>query len=144
MKEHPVRTSARIAGSTLPPGALAIAIYANANDKQKEMMDNMPQQEKDMYWSYAVHGTDKVGGIPKPFDISLLANTVDIEREGDQYAFDGFDKTVNDAVKVPWILTTLQPIVENMANHSFFSEGPIVQSLMRKIHRKSNMAQIRA
>lgn len=29
MKEPPVRTSARIAGSTLPPNALAIASYAN-------------------------------------------------------------------------------------------------------------------
>ncbi|MGV2526012.1 UNVERIFIED_CONTAM: 4'-phosphopantetheinyl transferase, partial [Bacillus thuringiensis] len=47
-------------------------------------------------------------------------------REGNQYAFDGFDKTVNDAVKVPWIPTTLQPIVENMANYSFFRDGPIV------------------
>ncbi|MEC3034137.1 4'-phosphopantetheinyl transferase, partial [Bacillus thuringiensis] len=129
MKEHPVRTSARIAGSTLPPSALAIASYASANDKQKEMMDNMPQQEKDTYWSYAIPGTDKVGRIPKPFDISLLANTVERAnkyREGDQYAFDGFDKTVNDAVKVPWIPTTLQPIVENMANYSFFRDGPIV------------------
>ena len=36
MKEHPVRTSARIAGSTLPPSALAIASYASANDKQKK------------------------------------------------------------------------------------------------------------
>ncbi|MGV2527052.1 UNVERIFIED_CONTAM: 4'-phosphopantetheinyl transferase, partial [Bacillus thuringiensis] len=88
MKEHPVRTSARIAGSTLPPSALAIASYANANDKQKEMMDNMPQQEKDTYWSYAIPGTDKVGRIPKPFDISLLANTVERAnkyREGNQY-----------------------------------------------------------
>ncbi|AZJ21535.1 4'-phosphopantetheinyl transferase [Bacillus wiedmannii bv. thuringiensis] len=129
MKEHPVRTGARIAGSTLPPSALAIASYANANDKQKEMMDNMPQQEKDTYWSYAVPGTDKVGRIPKPFDISLLSNTLERAnkyREGDQYAFDGFDKTVNDAVKVPWIPTTLQPIVENMANYSFFRDGPIV------------------
>ncbi|MED2748963.1 4'-phosphopantetheinyl transferase [Bacillus thuringiensis] len=129
MKEHPIRTSARIAGSTLPPSALAIASYANANDKQKEMMDNMPGQEKDTYWSYAIPGTDKVGRIPKPFDISLLANTVERAnkyREGDQYAFDGFDKTVNDAVKVPWIPTTLQPIVENMANYSFFRDGPIV------------------
>ena len=41
------------------------------------MMDNMPQQEKDTYWSYAIPGTDKVGRIPKPFDISLLANTVE-------------------------------------------------------------------
>ncbi|MGE6962666.1 LPD38 domain-containing protein [Bacillus thuringiensis] len=129
MREHPVRTSARIAASTLPPSALAIASYANANDKQIEMMDNMPQQEKDTYWSYAIPGTDKVGRIPKPFDISLLANTVERAnkyREGDQYAFDGFDKTVNDAVKVPWIPTTLQPIVENMANYSFFRDGPIV------------------
>ncbi|OUB10739.1 4'-phosphopantetheinyl transferase, partial [Bacillus thuringiensis serovar yunnanensis] len=51
MKEHPIRTSARIAGATLPPSALALASYANANDKQKEMMDNIPQQEKDTYWS---------------------------------------------------------------------------------------------
>ncbi|MBG9832107.1 hypothetical protein ABE50_30765 [Bacillus wiedmannii] len=40
MKEPPVRTSARLAGSALPPNALAIASYAN--DKQKEMMNNMP------------------------------------------------------------------------------------------------------
>ena len=111
------------------------------------MMDNMPQQEKDTYWSYAIPGTDKVGRIPKPFDISLLANTVERAnkyREGDQYAFDGFDKTVNDAVKVPWIPTTLQPIVENMANYSFLEMVQLFQSVMRKIHRKSNTVRIRA
>ena len=41
------------------------------------MMDNMTRQEKDTYWSYAIPGTDKVGRIPKPFDISLLANTAE-------------------------------------------------------------------
>ena len=46
MKEHPIRTSARIAGSTLPPSALALASYAKANEKQKEMMDNMTQRRK--------------------------------------------------------------------------------------------------
>ncbi|UYX53362.1 4'-phosphopantetheinyl transferase [Bacillus thuringiensis] len=129
MKEHPIRTSARIAGSTLPPSALAIASYAGANDKQKEMMDNMPQQEKDTYWSYAIPGTDKVGRIPKPFDISLLANTAERTnrlREGDQYAFEGYGKTVWDAVKLPVIPTLLGPPVENMANYSFFRDGPIV------------------
>lgn len=40
MKEPPVRTSACIVGSVLPLNALAIASYAN--DKQKEMMNNMP------------------------------------------------------------------------------------------------------
>ncbi|MBG9832108.1 hypothetical protein BTI679_58840 (plasmid) [Bacillus wiedmannii] len=55
-----------------------------------------------MYWSYAIPDTDKVGRIPNPFNISLLANTVERAnkyREGDPYAF---DKTVNAAVKVPW------------------------------------------
>ncbi|MGQ7110254.1 hypothetical protein ACUOFC_12620, partial [Escherichia sp. TWPC-MK] len=65
MKEHPIRTSARIAGSTLPPSALALASYANANEKQKEMIDHMTQQERDTYWSYAIPGTDKVGRIPR-------------------------------------------------------------------------------
>ena len=49
MKEHPIRTSARIAGSTLPPSALALASYAKANEKQKEMMDNMTRRRKDTY-----------------------------------------------------------------------------------------------
>ncbi|PGC86832.1 LPD38 domain-containing protein, partial [Bacillus toyonensis] len=129
MKEHPIRTSARIAGSTLPPSALALASYANANEKQKEMMDNMTQQEKDTYWSYAIPGTDKVGRIPKPFDISLLTNTAERANrmnEGDPYAFEGYGKTINDAVKVPWMPTVIQPVVENMANYSFFRDGKIV------------------
>lgn len=43
MKGHPIRTSARIVGLILPPSALAaIASYANANDRQKETMGNMP------------------------------------------------------------------------------------------------------
>ncbi|WP_347400943.1 LPD38 domain-containing protein, partial [Bacillus thuringiensis] len=129
MKEHPIRTSARIAGSTLPPSALAYASYQMGNEKQKEMIDNMTQQEKDTYWSYAIPGTDKVGRIPKPFDISLLANTAERANrmnEGDPYAFEGYGKTINDAVKVPWMPTVMQPVVENMANYSFFRDGKIV------------------
>ena len=121
MKEHPIRTSARIAGSTLPPSALALASYAKANEKQKEMMDNMTRQEKHVL-IYAIPGTDKVGRIPKPFDISLLANTaerVNRMNEGDPYAFEGYGKTINDAVKVPWMPTVMRPVVENMANYSF-------------------------
>lgn len=129
MKEHPIRTSARIAGATLPPSALAYASYQMGNEKQKEMIDNMTQQEKDTYWSYAIPGTDKVGRIPKPFDISLLANTAERANrmnEGDPYAFEGYGKTINDAVKVPWMPTVIQPVVENMANYSFFRDGKIV------------------
>ncbi|WP_103570972.1 LPD38 domain-containing protein [Bacillus thuringiensis] len=127
--EHPFRTGARIAGSTLPPTALAIGSQALANEKQKEMIDNMTQQEKDTYWSYAIPGTDKVGRIPKPFDISLLANTAERAyrmNEGDPYAFEGYGKTVWDTVKLPVMPTLLGPPVENTANYSFFRDGPIV------------------
>ena len=113
MKEHPIRTSARIAGSTLPPSALALASYANANEKQKEMMDNMTRKKKTRIVSYAIPGTDKVGRIPKPFDISLLANTAERANrmnEGDPYAFEGYGKTINDAVKVPWMPTVMHQL----------------------------------
>ncbi|MGQ7115252.1 LPD38 domain-containing protein, partial [Escherichia sp. TWPC-MK] len=46
--------------------------------------------------------------------------------EGDPYAFEGYGKTINDAVKVPWMPTVIQPVVENMANYSFFRDGKIV------------------
>ncbi|SPT76107.1 Uncharacterised protein [Bacillus cereus] len=36
MKEHPIRTTASIAGSTQPPSALALASYSNANDTKKK------------------------------------------------------------------------------------------------------------
>ncbi|SPT76106.1 Uncharacterised protein [Bacillus cereus] len=70
-----------------------------------------------------------MGRIPKPFDISLLSHTFERANkysEGDQYAFGGFDKTVNDAVKVPWMPAVIQPVVENMTNYRFFREGAIV------------------
>ncbi|PFT85689.1 4'-phosphopantetheinyl transferase, partial [Bacillus thuringiensis] len=129
MMEHPGRTLARIGGSTLPPTALAIGSQAFANEKQKEIIDNMTQQEKDTYWPVAVPGTDKVARIPKPFDISLLANTAERAyrmNEGDPYAFEGYGKTVWDTVKLPVMPTLLGPPVENMANYSFFRDGPIV------------------
>jgi len=127
--EHPFRTGARIAGSTLPPTALAIGSQALANEKQKEIIDNMTQQEKDTYWPFAVPGTDKVARIPKPFDISLFANTAERAyrmNEGDPYAFEGYGKTVWDTVKLPVMPTLLGPPVENTANYSFFRDGPIV------------------
>ncbi|OUB48346.1 LPD38 domain-containing protein [Bacillus thuringiensis] len=129
MMEHPGRTLARIGGSTLPPTGLAIGSQAFANEKQKEIIDNMTQQERDTHWAYAVPGTDKVARVPKPFDISLLANTAERAyrmNEGDPYAFEGYGKTVWDTVKLPVMPTLLGAPVENMANYSFFRDGPIV------------------
>ena len=109
------------------------------------MMDNMTQQ-KDTYWSYAIPGTDKVGRIPKPFDISLLANTAERANrmnEGDPYAFEGYGKTINDAVKVPWMPTVMHQLWKIWQTIAF-RDGKIVPTRDEKIHRKNSMARIRA
>ncbi|CCW05445.1 LPD38 domain-containing protein [Bacillus sp. GeD10] len=129
MIEHPIRTTARIAGSTLPPSAIAYGSYQLANEEQKEILDNMPQWERDAYWPVAVPGTDKVARLPKPFDMNLLPNTA--ERavkyiEGDKYAFDGYSNTLADTVAMPYIPTYIKSPIENMTNHSFFTDSAIV------------------
>nr|WP_243765364.1 hypothetical protein [Bacillus arachidis] len=65
MKEHPIRTSARIAGSKLPLSALAIASYESANNTQKEILDNMPQQDMRFIIFYSIFE-------PEPFLFTIL------------------------------------------------------------------------
>ncbi|MFC5775164.1 LPD38 domain-containing protein [Ectobacillus antri] len=130
-RENPVRTAARITGLTVPPTALAYASYNWANEKQKELIDNMPQWEKETYWAVAVPGTDEVARIPKPFDINAVPNAmekgIDYFAKGDKYAFeDKKDSDVWKTVATAATPTFLKPFSENAMNHSLFTGGPIV------------------
>ena len=131
-KENPKGVLARGAAAiTLP----SIGVYAAqkylANDVQKEVIEDAPDWLKSTFWLIPVPGTDQVARIPKPFDLAFIfANP--IERlmqyidKNDPDAFDGFLRETLSNSAIPTMLTGLTPILEGMANYSWFRQGPII------------------
>ncbi len=130
-KKNPVRTSIRVFKSMAVP-TVGIYYYNKqfANDEQKETIKNAPNWQRNTFWLVAVPGTDMVARIPKPFDFAVVSNIVDRSLElfdnHDKEAFDNFGKGVVADNALPMMITGIQPILEGMANYSFFRQGPII------------------
>jgi hypothetical protein len=131
-KENPGQFMGRAAGIvTLPTIGAIVAQNTYANDKQKQIVDDAPQWLKDTFYLVPIPGTNQIARIPKPFDLAFAFSN-SIERafnfvaKHDKQAFDGFIKQGFSQASVPVMLTGLAPIVEGMANYSFFRQGPII------------------
>jgi hypothetical protein len=131
-KENPVQVTGKaVAAVTLPTIGAIVAQNTYANDKQKEIINDAPQWLKDTFYLVPIPGTNQIARIPKPFDLSFaFSNSIerafDFVAKHDKQAFDGFIKQGFTQASVPVMLTGLAPIVEGMANYSFFRQGPII------------------
>jgi hypothetical protein len=131
-KENPVQVTGKaVAAVTLPTIGAIVAQNTYANDKQKEIINDAPQWLKDTFYLIPIPGTNQIARIPKPFDLAYpFSNTLerafDFVAKHDKQAFDGFIKQGFTQASVPVMLTGLAPIVEGMANYSFFKQGPII------------------
>lgn len=132
-KANPYRTTIRALTSiTLP----TIGVYTwnkyQANEQQKKTLDNAPQWMRDTFFLVAVPGTNDVARIPKPFDLAPIYSNIpeNILRwvdDNDPRSIEDMAKdTASELASVPFMLTGLLPIIENTANYSFFTKGPIV------------------
>jgi Large polyvalent protein associated domain 38 len=131
IKEDPKGVTARsFKAVTAPTIGAYIAQKYMSNDEQKATIDDAPQWLKDTFYLVPVPGTNQVARIPKPFDLApifsnLVERSLDYAVEKDPDAFDKYAKQAISSYSVPTMLTGLSPIIEGMANYSFFRQGPI-------------------
>ncbi|WP_394139541.1 LPD38 domain-containing protein [Cytobacillus oceanisediminis] len=131
-KENPAKVTGKaMAAVTIPTIGAIVAQHTYANDKQREILDDAPQWLKDTFYLVPVPGTNQIARIPKPFDLAFaFSNTIeraaDYIYKNDKEAFDDWVKQGFSTAAVPTMLTGIAPLVEGMANYSFFRQGPII------------------
>lgn len=132
IQEDPKGTTARAFKLvTMPTIAAYLAQKYMSNEEQQVTIDDAPQWLKDTFWLVPVPGTNQVARIPKPFDLAppfanMVERALDFAVENDPDAFDNFARESFSSYSIPVMLTGLAPIVEGMANYSFFRQGPII------------------
>lgn len=131
-KENPMKVTGKaVAAVTIPTIGAIVAQEKFSNAKQRQVLDDAPQWLKDTFYLVPIPGTDQIARIPKPFDLAYpfsnsLERAFDFVKKNDKESFDGFIKQGFSAMSVPTMLTGVAPIVEGMANYSFFRQGPII------------------
>jgi hypothetical protein len=127
-KEHPIRTSAKvIAGITIP----SIALWSVNHDDPR--WKEIPQWQKDLFWIVMVG--DNIYRIPKPFELGVIFGSgperlLDYLNTKDPKIAQKFLGDFFQSGTPGWLPTGLEPIIENITNHSFFKGTPVVsQSL---------------
>lgn len=130
--QNPAKVSGKaMAMVTIPTIGAVVAQEMFANEKQREVLKDAPRWLKDTFYLVPVPGTNQIARIPKPFDLAYpfsnsLERAFEFVAKNDKEAFDGFVKEGFSAMAVPTMLTGLAPIVEGMANYSFFRQGSII------------------
>jgi len=123
-KDHPGRTTARIAASiTLP------SVMLHLVNRQEEDYYDLPQWQRDLFWN--VKAGDTWYRIPKPFELGILfgtgaERTVDAILDRDPKAFDGFLDTLGRGMTPGYVPTVAVPVIEHFANRSLFTDRPII------------------
>lgn len=122
--DRPVNTTLKVAGGITLPSVLLW--FANKDD---ERVKDLPAWQKDMFWIVATK--DHLYRIPKPFELGVVFGS-GVERILDQTigknpdAFDKFAKSVIDVITPNTTPTFLQPMVEQFANRSTFSDRTLI------------------
>jgi hypothetical protein len=131
IKEHPVKVTAKIAtGIALPSVGAFFWNEQMANEEQAKTIKDSPAWLRDSFWLVAIPGTDQVARIPKPFDLAVFGNVterfLEYAVEKDPTALDNFAQELFDSQAFPVMPTGLLPIIEGMANYSFFRQTSII------------------
>ncbi len=138
-KEAPVKTSAKIfLGITLP--SLILWTINHDDDRWKEI----PQWQKDLFW--IVMTKDRIYRIPKPFELGIIFGSLperflDYLVEKDPDAMKNFATNLLGSSLPGWIPTGLEPIIENITNHSFFRGVPIVSGAKKALPEEFQYTQ---
>jgi hypothetical protein len=149
-KDHPVKMTARaVATITLPSIALWIVNHDDPRWK------TIPQWQKDMFWIWMTGDGREIGGggpegypagdfagtiyrIPKPFELGIIFGTVpehllEAFAQENPEAMKGIIKAFMSDSLASVFPTTVTPIVENVAKHSFFRGGPVVPARLERL-----------
>jgi hypothetical protein len=142
-KDNPWKTSVRAVSSLTFP-AMAAYMWSSGTlgnigltmfertDEQKKLYEAIPQWQKDNFFIVPIPFTNEFARIPKPFDLAPMFTNLPEQifrymsnnhpQEWSKFALN-FAK---DSAAIPMMLTGLTPIIENLANYSFFRDAPIV------------------
>lgn len=159
LKDNPLETSMRIAGSVTLPSILLW--WANHGDQRYE---ELPNWQKDLFWiiltdswqtisesdasSKPSHLVRNLNGqwqfnngsiyrIPKPFEIGVLFGSgpellLDATIGKNPEAFNGFTKSVVQAFTPSFLPTVAQPAIEQFANRSTFTDRTLIPADVEK------------
>ncbi|KKL69021.1 hypothetical protein LCGC14_2119130, partial [marine sediment metagenome] len=123
-KENPVRTALKVFGGITLPSILLY--YANRDD---ERWKELPQWQKDLFW--IVLTEDRIIRIPKPFELGIIFGSgperfLEWLDERDPKLMKDMMLNIAEAGSPGWLPTAILPIIENLTNHSFFRDRPLV------------------
>jgi hypothetical protein len=141
IQRDPLGVGVRLVASMAAPSVGAYALnHKLANERQKAQIKDAPTWLRDTFWLVAVPGTDIVARIPKPFEGAAVSNVVerfmDYMVDNDPEAFDGFIGDIVRDQSIPVMLSGITPIVEGMANYSFFRDAPLIPQREKYVERK--------
>lgn len=127
---RPTNTLLKVAGGITLPSVLLW--WANHDDPRWE---EIPHWQKDMFW--LVMTKDHVYRIPKPFELGVVFGS-GVERILDSTigknpdAFDDLGKSIMNVISPNYIPTAVQPLYEQYANRSTFSDRTLIPSDQEK------------
>ena len=128
--DRPTNTMLKVAGGITLPSVLLW--FANKDD---ERVKELPAWQKDMFWIVATK--DHLYRIPKPFELGVVfgsgvERTLDATIGNNPEAFDNFSKSVMSILLPNMIPTVTQPIAEQFANRSTFSDRTLIPADQEK------------
>jgi hypothetical protein len=130
-KDHPARTSARVAGGITLPSMLLW--WANHDDPRYK---ELPAWQRDLFW--IVMTENHIFRIPKPFEAGVIFGS-GVERILDKTigqnpeAFAHFGKSMMDVLSPNFIPTGAAPMIDQFANRSTFTDRTLIPSSMEKL-----------
>lgn len=131
MKDNPFGTTAKALAAVTVPSL--VLWWANKDDEE---IQNLPRWQHDLFWLARVPlpgGGSAILRYPKAHEIGLLFGTLP-ERILDKYVADNpkamkdIDKTVMNMFLPSLVPTAAVPVVEQFANRSMFTGGPLIPS----------------
>jgi hypothetical protein len=141
-------TTRGVVSVSVPTIGIFILNHKYANETQKSTISNAPDWMKDSFWLMAIPGTDTVARIPKPFDLAtIFANlpekALSYTLEKDPEAFDGYVRRSIKSNSLPTQISGILPVIEGMANYSFFKEGTIIPRAEQLLQYKDQYDPVR-
>lgn len=107
-------------------------------NKDDNLVKDLPDYKKDLYWNFHVPGTQMVFSLPKPWGPGILfgsgvERTLDAFVKHDPDAMHGFAKSLYDSVIPNITPTIIAPILDQMANKNLFSGRQLVNEEKQKL-----------
>lgn len=128
--DAPANTMLKVAGSITLPSVLLW--WANKDDPRYK---ELPAWQRDMFW--IVMTKDHIYRIPKPFELGVVFGSgveriLDATVGKNPEAFDNLSKSIMSVIVPNYIPTAAQPLAEQYANRSTFSDRTLIPADMEK------------